>query len=98
MAIGILMLLGTAVTAERFYRLRATQHLENIRIATAEAELTLSQMQQGESPHSDTSDAIVVEAADGGAPPTGWRWVRITARHGGQTATLVGLARPGGGR
>jgi hypothetical protein len=92
MAIGIIMVLGGIVATEMAWRAKAAQHLDNIRIATDEAELALTEMQQGHAP-TDSSDSLRVERLTSTHQVANWQWVRVTARHGGQSATLIGLVR-----
>ena len=92
MAIGILVVLTGIIGVEMNWRARAAKHLENTRIATDDAELVLSQMQQGHPPRLDGSDVVLVERIAGADIPN-WQWVSVTARHGDRTATLIGLVK-----
>jgi hypothetical protein len=75
-----------------FSRATAGKRLEDLRAATAEAELVLSELQAGQPTNiPGTSKEVRLEYPSGGAVIPGDKWVRVVVTRGGESASLAGL-------
>jgi hypothetical protein len=94
MGIAIMSVLTGIVVVAMAWRAEAGRRLANLRSATAEAELVLSEIHDGQPTDIPvTSKEVRLDYPPGGAMVPGYIWVRVAVTRGGQSASLLGLAK-----
>jgi type II secretory pathway pseudopilin PulG len=87
-ALGIIAALGTALVVAINQGHRASARLANQRGAVWAAEAALAQLQAGQP---ENPEGVEIEPLSDTTAPAGFTWVRVRAKHGGRTATLIGV-------
>lgn len=83
----VLTVLLLSIAQQRAGQKAMTQQREAMRLA----ERAMLALQTGAAMPPSESGSVTVDTNGDGTDPADGRWVRVTARHGERTATMVGL-------